>query len=585
MSVRLLLALSATLTIAAVVTIVAIARSAATAQQGGEQGQVLRLAYADDPDTINMLTASDTVSEAFQREVYEPLADRDFANPETWTPYLATHWEFDEKTLTYTIHLRRGVYWHPMQLPNGQWLPKTEFTARDVKFTFDCILNPHIEATTLRADYEDPESTDPTNPYKIEVTAVGKHTVKIRWKKPYFEAQSRTLSVPIIPRHVYSVDENGEPIALDFSLKEFADGFNNHWANTKMCGTGPLIFKEWQRGQRLVLVRNPEYWGKPLLFRRVDYRYVPNINTMTQKVLQNDLDFAAIARADQYLEARTRPSVLDGRVKLVVYDDPGYRYVGYNMNRDLFKDRRVRRALSHAVPVQRIIDEVWKGLAVPITGPFLPGSSASDDSIRPIAFDLDKARQLLDEAGWRDADRDGIRWQLIRGRRVPARFELMIYSDAPNYRTVAEIIKENCRKIGVDVEIAPAKWALLLQKLLKRDFDACMLGWALTWDMDPFAIWHGSQADLPDSSNQIGYRNPEVDKLIDQLRVTLDEKKQVVLFHKIHRLIYDDQPYTFLFQDKATAAYDSRLENVRFYKIRPCYNVREWTVGGMTKHE
>lgn len=116
----------------------------------------------------------------------------------------------------------------------------------------------------------------------------------------------------------------------------------------------------------------------------------------------------------------------------------------------------------------------------------------------------------------------------------------------------------------------------MLQNLRKKDYDAAMLGWSVGWKQDPFQIWHGSMADVPDSSNSIGYHNEEVDKLIEELRVTLDPDKQTEIYHKIHRLIYDDQPYSFLFVDKATAGLDSRIQNVNFYKIRPGYDVREW---------
>ncbi|MGA2034747.1 MAG: ABC transporter substrate-binding protein [Thermoguttaceae bacterium] len=536
----------------------------------------LVLAYPDDPDTINPITASDTESEAFQREVYEPLAEQSYPDPDAFVPALATSWQFDEKKLEFTIHLRRGVKWQPMRLPGGETLPPREFTSRDVKFTFDCILNKHIDAAHTRSYYEDPDATDESQRYKIKVSVVDDYTVKIRWTKPYFMAKEFTLNVGIIPRHVFSVDENGEPISSDFSSKEFADGFNNHWANKSMCGTGPMKFKEWKRSERLVLERNANYWGRPYYFSRMVYRCISNPNTMVQELLQRDLDFAPIPQKDRYLQCKKEPSVASGKVRLAEYEYPGYRYIGYNMKRDLFKDRRVRQALSHAVPVQKIIDNVFMGLAAAISGPFQPGSRACDAALKPISYDLEAAGQLLDEAGWKPGE-EGVREKTIDGVKVRASYELMIYTDAPAFRAVAEIIQENSRKIGVEVKIVPAKWALMLQKLNKKDFDAAMLGWAMSWKQDPFQLFHSSQADVPDSSNHVGYRNPQVDKLIEQLRVTMNEDRQAELYRKIHRLIYDDQPYTFLFADKATAGYDARIRNVKFYKIRPCVDSREWS--------
>lgn len=541
------------------------------------ENDVLLLAYGDDPDTLNAVTASDSVSDSFHRHVYETLGVQSFENPDVFEPGLATDWEFNEEDLTFTIHLRKGVKWHPMQLPNGKMLPEAEFTSRDVKFTFDCVLNPHVEAAHIRSYYENPDAEDASQRYKIDVSVVDKYTVKIRWKEPYFLAEEFTLAgVYIIPRHVYSVDENGEPISFDFSSREFADGFNNHWANTKMCGTGRMVFKSWERNNRLELVRNENYWGQPFFFSRVIMRAIANNNTMTQLLLQNQLDFAAIAEKDQYIQSKDNANVKAGKVKLVDYDYPGYRYLGFNLDREIFKDKRVRWAISHAVPVQKIIDEVFQGLATPVTGPFQPGSSASDSSIQPVPYDLERAKQLLEEAGWKDTNQDGVRDKQINNASVPMKFDLIIFADSTAYRTVAEIIKENCRKVGVEVQISPTKWALMLQKLRKREFDAAILGWAMGWRQDPFQLWHSSQADIPESSNHVAYRNKEVDKLIEELRVTFDHEKQVELYHKIHRQIYDDQPYVFLFADRATGGHHARIENVKFYKIRPGIDSREW---------
>ncbi len=559
------------------------AKSAQKAQltRGGKppaKNDILLNYYGDDPDTLNVITSNDTVSMAFHRFAYEYLADRKFSNPDEWEPMLAESWEFDEKTLTFKINLRKGVYWHPMKLPSGKLLPRTEFTAADVKFTFDCILNENVEAASLRSYYTNPNSKDDTDKYRIKVTVIDKYTVKVQWTEPYFLADEFTLAgSQIMPRHVYGVDANGEPISLDFrNSREFATAFNDHWANTLMCGTGPMIFESWRKEDGASLTRNEEYWGQPFYFDRLEYRYVSNPQTALQQVLQNDLDWGSIPEKDHYIQSKSHANVQAGKVKLVDYDYPGYRYMGFNVRRDLFADKRVRWAIGHAVPVDDIVDKVYHGLAKRLSGPFLPGSTANDESLTPVPFDLDKASELLDEAGWKDTDGNGIRDKMIAGRKVEASFDLMIYAESPQYQRIAEMIGENCRRIGVNVRITPTQWALMLQNLRKKEFDATILGWVLTWKQDPFQIWHGSQADLQESSNSIGYQNPELDKLIEELRVTLDKDKQVELYHQIHKLIYDDQPYTFLFMDKATAGHDSRLENISFYKIRPGVDPREW---------
>jgi len=540
------------------------------------KNDTLLLSYSNDPDSISALISNDSVSRIFKRWVYGSLAEAQNDNPGIFHPSLAERWEFDEKNLEYTAYLRKGVKWHPMILPNGTPLPKTEFTANDVKFTYDCIFNDYTQVDHLRSYYTNPNAKEKSEKYQMTVTVVDDYTVKFKWRVPYFLSFEWSFDPYIIPEHVYSVDEEGEPISFDYLSKEFADGFNTHWANSKMCGTGPLMFEEWKKDERFVLKRNPNYWGKPFYFKKVVWKNIENPNTRLQMVLQNKTDFNTIPDKDHYIQSKEHKNVKNGKVKLVTYDYPSYRYIGYNQKREFFKNRKVRWALSHAVPVDQIIEKIWYGLAARTTGPFLYSSKYYNKDLKPIEFDLNKSKTLLDEAGWKDTDGDGLRDKEIKGTKIKATFDLIIFSGAPSYRSLAEMIKENFRKIGVHVQITPTKWPLMLQKLRKKEFDACILGWSMGWKGDPFQLWHSSHAEDPDSSNSIGYKNSEADKLIEKLRITFDEEKQLEIYHEFHRVLYEDQPYTFLFSEKISAAQHSRLKNVVFNFIRPCYDIREW---------
>lgn len=537
---------------------------------------VLRVSYASDPDTLNPLCAGDATSGFVQGFVYEPLARHKMAQPDEFVPQLAEKWEFDEKTLEFTFHLRRGVKWHRMTLPDGTPLPDRELTTRDVQFTFDCLLNPHIPATG-RADFEDAYARDESERYKIRVETVDPYTFKVRWTKPYFAAAEATLTVPIIPRHVFSVDEHGDLISLDFSSREFAEGFTRHWASTRMCGTGPLMFADWNRSDRLVLVRNPDYWGEPFHFKRVVFSCEPNGYTVVQKLLQNEIDWADIDDKNLYFQNLHHPNVESGRVDLKTYDYNGYRYIGYNLRRTFLRDKQVRRALTSAIPIEQIIDVVYHGLATQVTGPFLSAGSAYNHDVRPLPYDPELAKRLLEEAGWRDTNQNGTRDKMVDGVLVEASLGLLIAGSAPDDLTVAQILQSNWRRIGVRMEITPVQNALMTQRMRSKDFDAVLGGWSLAWQPDPYQTWYGGNAELSDTPNVIGYRNEEVDRLVTELRVTLDRDKQLKLYHRIHELIYDDQPYTFLFSEKQTCGFDGRLQNVRFYQANPCIDFREWT--------
>ena len=356
--------------------------------------------------------------------------------------------------------------------------------------------------------------------------------MKVKWLKPYFQADEFTLGVAVIPQHVFSVNEKRRTDLRDFSSKEFADGFNNHWANRQMCGTGPMIFKEWVKEQRVVLERNPNYWGQPFYFSKLVYRHISNQNTVLQQLLQNDFDRAAIAEKDHYVQSLDHPNVESGKVVLEKYDYPAYRYLGYNLKRE-FLQGQARPAGYRACGADRPDHRKdFPRLGHAHHGPFLPGSPANDAvaqaaDVRSGCSTTIARRRRLEDGRRRIGAEQGDRW-----RAVDAKFDLMIFTDSQTFRSVAEIIQDNCRKVGVEVNISPVKWALMLQKLRKKEFDATILGWAMSWKDDPYQIWDSSQADLPESSNHIGYANPEVDKLIAELRVTMDPKAQTPLSSK-----------------------------------------------------
>jgi len=275
-----------------------------------------------------------------------------------------------------------------------------------------------------------------------------------------------------------------------------------------MCGTGPLIFEKWEKGDSVTLKRNPIIGATRIIMIVLSIALSRIRTPDCNWCCRTNWTGPRSPEVDQFLHSADNANVKAGKVVLDKYTYPAYRYVGYNEARDLFKDKRVRWALSHAIPVDQIIDKIYHGLAERLTGPFARQLGLGR-SLEPVTYDLGKARQLLDEAGWTDTNGDGVRDKEIDGKRVDAKFDMIIYADRPQYLSIAEIMQENCRQIGVDVQISPTKWALMLQKLRKKEFDACILGWATGWKDDPFQIWHGSQADAPDSSNAIGYKNPE----------------------------------------------------------------------------
>ncbi|MFC1717216.1 ABC transporter substrate-binding protein [Candidatus Poribacteria bacterium] len=540
----------------------------------------LHRSYGDPPDLLNPLLSMDTTSGEFLRYTTETFAARKVQNPDEWETFLSEGWEkteTDDGKLIVDVRLRRDVNWHRVTLKAStgvRTIEPMEFTSKDVVFSYRVVMNPNVRCSHIRSDYADLES----------VKRKGKYRVIFTWSKRYFLAEDRTLKFPVIPEHIFSMKEDGSPMPADPSSEEFASLFNGHWFNNQICGTGPYMLETYEPNERVTLVRNEDYWGPKRFFRKLAYHRIQEDTKAYLAFLKGDLDFQEL-NPKQYEEIRDRGEFRSGKIKTVTYDNPLYRFLGWNLVKPIFRDRQTRWAFAHATPRAEIIKTIFGGLAVKADGPFYINSDAYDRSISPIVYDPQRARRLLEEAGWMDTDGDGIREKNIEGRRVALEFNLIIYEGHEDYRKISEVIRSEYGKVGAKVEITPMPWGQYLKVLKERSFDAFIVGFALDWKSEPYNTWHSSQADEPGSFNAVSYRNSEVDQLIETLRYTLDKEKQIELYHKIHRLIYEDQPFCFLWTDKRIVAYNSRLSRVSFYStINPGYDEREWsTVPGMER--
>jgi ABC-type transport system substrate-binding protein len=242
----------------------------------------------------------------------------------------------------------------------------------------------------------------------------------------------------------------------------------------------------------------------------------------------------------------------------------------------MFKDKRVRRAMSHAFNAEMLLKDVFVGLGERATGPISSFSPYSDKSLPPIPFDLDAAKALLDEAGWKDGDGDGVREQIIDGQTIRFEFTLMTYGSSDEYKTLGNIFKEDLAKIGIKMSVLPMDWANFLKKMDDKEFDAITGAWAQGPDVDYFQIWHSSQADVPKGSNRVGFRSVEGDRIIEALQLEFDPEKRVELAHQFHRLVYDEQPYTFFYTRKRPGFWQPELQHVEFGTDRPHKNHRPW---------
>jgi peptide/nickel transport system substrate-binding protein len=548
-------------------------------------GSLVRGWPTGDPKGFNPLIENAAeVSELIEGYAASGVAARMiWTQPERWTGDLAWRVEITDDYQEYTIYLKEGVIWHPppgvdLTDPRYAWLAGPhELTARDLAFTLQMILDPQVDNGALKNYYADIDRWQ----------VVNDHVLVVRWKRKVYNSIAATLGLAPVPEFLYAYDERGARIPDEtLGLR-----FNQHWYNNKgFVGTGPYRMSSYTPGTQIGLVRNEDYYGRRPAVRELVYPIYTDTNKTLLMLKSKEL-LVGLLRPAQYrgeiLNWQQRPKAewpadspfLNGRIQCQKVSSPGFRYIGWNMDKPIFADQRVRRAMTHALNRQGIIDNVWVGLGVLLTGPIMPESPYSDPSIEPFAFDLARAKALLAEAGWEDTDADGLLDKDLDGdgHREPFEFTLVI-SNVPEYTSTANVFKDDLLKIGVKMNIESAEWSLMQKRMDERKFDAYVGGWALPWESDPYQLWHSSQADVPKGSNYVGFRNAEADEIIEKLRVTFDMDERVRLYRRFHQIIHDEQPYTFFMVPLDVFCWWNDVRNLVFAKTRPVTSSLPWWV-------
>ncbi len=447
---------------------------------------------------------------------------------------LAESWTVSDDGLALTFTLRPNVRWH-----DGR-----PVTAADVQFTYEKLVDPNVR-TPFSSDYELVDAVD----------ILDDRTVRVRYREPFAPALESWM-MGIIPKHLLQRE--------DLNTTAFL---------RQPVGCGPYRFVRWKTGELIELTANPDYFEHRPSIDRYLYRVIPDQATLFLELLVQGVDSTGLTPL-QY-RRQTSNRFFTRAYQKFRYPSFGFTYVGYNLQDERFKDVRVRRAINQAIDKQALIDGVLYGLGSVATGPHPKESWAYDPSIHATPSDPQGARTLLAEAGWADHDGDG--WLDREG--VPFRFTLLTNQGNEVRRQVAELVQQQLNAVGIDVKIRIIEWSAFVHEFIdKRRFEAVLLGWGLSRDPDGlYSIFHSSKTKEGEY-NFIGYANPEVDRLLEQGRRTFDRAQRQRIYWHVHRHLYDDQPYTFLYVPDALPIVASRFRNVVPSPIGIGYNFIDWYV-------
>ena len=478
----------------------------------------LNLSMSSSPSRLNPILANDSASSEITDWLFSGLFkyDKD-GNP---TVDLAKSYTFETPTKL-IIKLRDDILWHDNE----------RFTSKDVIFTYEKIIDPKV-LNSIKSNFIQVQN----------VKALDDYTIEVIYKQPYFKA-IETWMVGILPYHI---------------LKDEKDLMTSPF-NKNPIGTGSYKLKEFKQGQDIELIANENYFeGKPKI-EKIKYQFLPDPNTSFLYLKQKKLDLGGLTpiQVDRQLDDNFK-----NNYTIMQKPSFSYTYLGFNLKSEKFKDIRVRKALSYAINRQELVDILFFGYGKVCNGPFLPGSFAYNDEVETITQNIQKAKELLKEAGYDEKN--------------PFTFEIVTNTGNDIRINAAQILQYQLQKAGIIMNIRVMEWQSFLNTVVHpRKFEAVLLGWSLALMPDAYPLWHSSSAKLG-GFNLVSYNNQEVDKLIEEGSKTVNRDDLGKIYKEIFKKINEDLPYLFLYIPDSISVVNKDIKHIEPAFIGIMHNQKDW---------
>ena len=481
-----------------------------------QAGGTLIDATIGEPSGLIAMVAGESAAAAISSNIFNKLLKYD-KNLDI-EGELAESWQVsaDQKTITFKLK------------PNLKWADGKPLTSADVLWTWQAVIDEKT-GSPYASDYQLVKKAETPDPLTFSVT----------YQQAYAPALDSWSGLQILPKHLLQ--------GQDLHTTAFA---------RRPVGSSYYKLDSWTHGENIKLSRNTSSVLGPAQIDKLVTRIIPDSSAQFLELMADNIDSMSL---DPIKYARIIPARPELKQKLALYKElgSGYTYMGFNLKHKPFDDVRVRHAINYAIDKQEIIDGVYLGLGIDIASPYKPGTRWSNPNLKSYAYDPKKARALLKEAGFVDADGDGF----LERDGKPFSFEIITNQNKEREKT-AVLIQRRLKDVGIDVQIRAIEWASFISRFIKTgDFDVVVLGWGLGLDPDQFNIWHSSQ-QAPGQFNFIGYNNPTVDKLLEQGRLELNPDKRMKIYHEFAKVLLEDSPIVYLSAGYGLTAIHKRVKGI-----------------------
>ncbi len=475
--------------------------------------------------------------------------------------------------------------------PDAVWDNGSPVTGDDVAFTVKVWKNPKVDCEQGRPYYEFIKDVviDPSNKKKYSIYTKDTYFLTDLWSGftiiPVYHYDPEGLMTK------FSIKELNDPVRVKAlksnpDIVKFGDKFNSEFFARDpkgVSGCGPYTLEKWEANQRVVLKKKPNWWGEKYAGKeegfealpdKLIYEIIPDIPASLSALKGEKLDVHYNIPSKDFIEF-SGDGKLSTKYNFHKPRDLGYNYMPMNMNNPKLSDVRVRRAMAYLTDVEQIIDKIYMNLAVRIAGSVSPYKDICNKNLKPIPYDPEKAKALLAEAGWTDTDGDGVRDKVINGRKIPLEINLMIPNGSPIYDKMALLFQESCKKAGVAINIQVKEFTVMSDDLDHHNFEMSMLGWGgVSYEDDPVQLWHTKSYN--GGSNYCGFGDKQSDAVIDKLRYTMDKEERKKLQMQLQQMIYDAQPYIFMFSRLNRMGIHKRFDNAGPKLARPGFVATEF---------
>jgi peptide/nickel transport system substrate-binding protein len=468
----------------------------------------LRVHLEAEPPHLHPLVEGDASARAVTDGlVYQTLLD---CSGGAYRPLLAESWDVSDDGMRVAIRMRSGVRWHD----------KHAFGVLDVQATLEPLLRSSgPESAVLRAELADVAS--------IEI--ISERTVRLVLKRPSDLVLRALCDVPILPDHlIRGVRPESSPVAR------------------QPVGTGPFRFVAWERGKRIRLQRAPEAWGPAPGVEEIVFDLDTDAVRALNRTRRGDLDILPRVLEVHYPD-QVEPATLHGLTSLVRLTPDRTSFLVVNHRHEPLGDVRVRKAMALLWDRERFAHELHKDLSRPISGPQFGGP------LPPPLFDRKRAIAILQEAGYRDTNADGVRDR--DGK--PIRLTMITPTGSRTLPVEAHAFVLEMRKSGLLVDVVQTDPATFMARLRRGEFDLAPMMWQEQPDEDPSPLFAENGA-----FNYGGYRSTTLDGLWDELRTAEGEAGRRPVLGRIAQVIAEDQPMIFLYRTDVPALVASRVRGL-----------------------